>query len=189
MTDQWKFSENEFSSKFTGRVLVQQGAALYRFVPGGMLQQVVHKLKYQDRPDIGVHFGRMAGLQIKANWKPPDCIIPVPLHPNKLWKRGYNQAERLASGISEVLGVPVYAKGLIKSTATPSQTSLHRLERVSNVGGSFIQNPSYDLRGKHVLLVDDVLTTGATLEACAEVVLKNTGSLVSMCTLAMGRIG
>lgn len=168
---------------------VLQGAALYRFVPGGMLQQVIHKLKYQDRPDIGLHLGRQAGIRIKTYWKQPDCILPVPLHPKKLWKRGYNQAERLAMGIAETIEKPVYANGLIKSTATVSQTSLHRVERITNVGGSFIQNPSYDLRGKHVLLVDDVLTTGATLEACAEVLLKNTGCQVSMCTLAMGRVG
>ncbi|MDZ4707240.1 MAG: ComF family protein [Saprospiraceae bacterium] len=154
-----------------------------------MLQQVIHKLKYQDRPDIGLHIGRKAGHQIKAHWKLPDCIIPVPLHPKKLWKRGYNQAERLAIGISEIIEVPVYARGLIKSVATSSQTSLHRQERITNVEGSFLQNPSYDLRGKHILLVDDVLTTGATLEACTQVILRNSGSRVSLCTLAMGRMG
>jgi len=154
-----------------------------------MLQQVIHKLKYQDRPDIGLHLRRKAGHQIEKYWNRPDAIIPVPLHPKKLWKRGYNQAERLAAGISEIIGSPVYAKGLVKAKATASQTSLHRMERMNNVSGSFLQNPSYDLRDKHILLVDDVLTTGATLEACARVILNNSGSRVSMCTLAMGRLG
>lgn len=188
VTDQWKFPDNEFIQKFTGRINVMQGAALYRFVPGGMLQQVIHKLKYQDRPDIGLQLGHKAGHQIKLYWTLPDLIVPVPLHPSKQWKRGYNQAERLATGISEIIHAPVYAHALMKTTATKSQTSLHRLERMNNVGGSFVANTAYDLRGKHVLLVDDVLTTGATLESCAQIILQNTGAQLSLCTLAMGRI-
>ncbi|HNR07915.1 MAG TPA: ComF family protein [Saprospiraceae bacterium] len=187
ITDQWKKPENEFTEKFAGRLKLEQGAALYRFVPGGQLQQVIHKLKYQNRPDIGIHLGRTAGHQIHRYWPLPDLIVPVPLHPKKYWQRGYNQAEQIARGIGEITGIPVLPNALEKTGYTRSQTRLHRLERMQNMEKSFVQHPSVKMIGKHVLLVDDVLTTGATLEACALEILRNPGSRVSMCTLAMGR--
>lgn len=187
ITDQWKKPENEFTEKFAGRLKLEQGAALYRFVPGGQLQQVIHKLKYQNRPDIGIHLGRTAGHQIHRYWPLPDLIVPVPLHPKKYWQRGYNQAEQIARGIGEITGIPVLPNALEKTGYTRSQTRLHRLERMQNMEKSFVQHPSAKMIGKHVLLVDDVLTTGATLEACALEILRNPGSRVSMCTLAMGR--
>jgi ComF family protein len=187
ITDQWKKPENEFTEKFAGRLKLEQGAALYRFVPGGQLQQVIHKLKYQNRPDVGIHLGRTAGHQIQRYWKLPDLIVPVPLHPKKYWQRGYNQAEKIARGIGEITGIPVLPNALEKAGYTQSQTRLHRLERMQNMEKSFVQKPSAEMIGKHVLLVDDVLTTGATLEACALEILRNPGSRISMCTLAMGR--
>lgn len=186
-TDQWKKADNEFTEKFVGRLTLEQGAALYRYVPGGQLQQVIHKLKYQNRPDIGNHLGRVAGHQILRYWQLPDYIVPVPLHPKKYWQRGYNQAEQIARGIGEITGIPVLPKALEKVVYTQSQTRLHRLERMQNMSSSFVQNESVRMNGKHVLLVDDVLTTGATLEACALEVLRNPGTRVSMCTLAMGK--
>jgi predicted amidophosphoribosyltransferase len=91
-TDHWSFPQNEFTLKFVGRVPLAYGASLYKFYPGGLFQQVIHKLKYQSRPEIGVHLGRIAGKQLAKHWTKPDLIIPIPIHPKKLWKRGYNQA-------------------------------------------------------------------------------------------------
>ncbi len=187
-TAHWSNLENEFTQKFIGRLAVLYGASLFRFTPGGRLQHLIHKLKYESRPEIGVHLGKIAANQMKSHWTIPDLIIPVPIHPKKLFIRGYNQAERIASGIGEVLQVPVLDKALIKKKMTGSQTQFHRMERMKNVENSFEVRYNKNLNGKHILLVDDVLTTGATLEACAIPLLASADIKLSLFTLAMGQM-
>ena len=187
-TQHWDHRQNEFTQKFVGRIPIEQGASLYKFVPGGLFQKVIHKLKYQSRPEIGVHLGRIAGREMKKKWDLPDMIIPVPIHPQKLWTRGYNQAERIAYGISQELSVPVHQRSLAKVHMTKSQTGFHRMERMNNVEDAFKLMDHKNYSKKHILLVDDVLTTGATLEACAKPLVQIPNIRISMFTLAIGQL-
>jgi competence protein ComFC len=186
-TEHWQFPQNEFTQKFIGRLPLVYGASLYKFYPGGLFQKVIHKLKYQSRPEIGVHLGRIAGKQIMDHWTKPDLIIPVPIHPKKLWKRGYNQAERISAGLTKILDIPVLDNILVKKSMTRSQTGFHRMERMKNVENAYDVHHIHKIRNRHILLVDDVLTTGATLEACAIPLLQAADIKLSMFTLAMGQ--
>ena len=160
-TQHWDHRQNEFTQKFVGRIPIEQGASLYKFVPG---------------------------REMKKKWDLPDMIIPVPIHPQKLWTRGYNQAERIAYGISQELSVPVHQRSLAKVHMTKSQTGFHRMERMNNVEDAFKLMDHKNYSKKHILLVDDVLTTGATLEACAKPLLQIPDIRISMFTLAIGQL-
>ncbi len=184
----WYDDANDFTSKFYGRVDLRHGAALYKYTPGSKFQNVIHRLKYQGNSDIGIYLGKEAGEQIIKYWTPIDVIIPVPLHPEKLWARGYNQAERIAQGIREIIEKPILQNALIKTSNTVSQTQYHRSQRLQNVEGLFVSDRAVQIMNKHVLLVDDVLTTGATLEACAQAILQRHPVKISMLTLGMGSL-
>ncbi|HQR00605.1 MAG TPA: phosphoribosyltransferase family protein, partial [Ferruginibacter sp.] len=151
-----------------------------------LLQHLIHQLKYKGNQDIGKYLGELTGmsLQNSARFQTLDAIIPLPLYPEKERKRGYNQAAVIAEGISSVLNIPVINAVVIRSHATETQTRKHRTERWENVNRSFRITDPQQLAGKHVLLVDDVITTGATLEACGEVILETPSSKLSIATLA-----
>lgn len=145
---------------------MQWGAALYNFIKGGRIQQALHRLKYENRPDIGVHFGEQFARRMQeANSTLPDYLIPIPLHYTKKQIRGYNQSERFARGISNILKVPVNQKFLFKHKEIISQTKKNREDRFPNVLDSFNLKNKEQLRGRTVMIVDDVMTTGATIEA------------------------
>ena len=129
----------------------------------------MHSLKYKGQKDLGVALGHAYGAELKqsANFSSVNVIIPVPLHKNKLRKRGYNQSEYFAVGLAQSMGAVLDTASLIKSVHTQSQTKKSRIERVKNVEDVFTITNAQQLAGKHVLLVDDVITTGATIEACA----------------------
>lgn len=145
---------------------VQTVSARWLFDKGGLFQAMHQALKYGNRPDFGQALGRMAAEPyLKYSATPPDCLIPVPVLWSRRLERGYNQAEPIAQGVAEALSCPVDATMLARRGTTRSQTRLSKAERAANVAASFFCPGS--ARGMHVCIVDDVLTTGATIAACA----------------------
>jgi ComF family protein len=133
---------------------------------GLITQNMLHAIKYKGQHLLATHLGELYGYEIKHAFPKPDCIIPVPLHKRKQRERGYNQSESWANGLAKSLGTIVNTSALQRSAYTTTQTKKSRLERVANVENAFKIRDVNELKGKHVLLVDDVITTGATLEAC-----------------------
>lgn len=179
--------ENPFTERFWGRLDLTSGAALYHFTRGGLTQQLIHKLKYQGQWEVGYQLGELYGNILKKSpfFEGIDVIVPVPLHPKKEHQRGYNQSDSFAKGIAEALRRPWMKNALKRSAYTDSQTTKSRLERLKNVLNVFSVHRSGVLEDKHVLLVDDVLTTGATLEACGIRILEVPGTKLSMATIAI----
>jgi ComF family protein len=160
--------DNPVEQVFMGRQPIVAGTAYLRFNKGSRVQRLIHDLKYRDRKDIGVFLGRKLGtiLATTEPYNTADYIIPVPLHKKKLMKRGYNQSEQFANGLSAAMKIPVDKFNLVRIKATDTQTRKSRFKRYQNVNEIFRVLQPERLAGKHILLVDDVLTTGATLEAC-----------------------
>lgn len=145
----------------------------------------MHRFKYKGQTGIGLKLGQMLGRALEhSNFPPTDLVIPVPLHPKKKRERGYNQSEWIARGISETLNKPLCDQILFRSGNNPSQTKQTRQERWDNIHNAFgLKNPG-QLEGQHILLVDDIITTGATLEACAYALINVPGIRISIATLA-----
>lgn len=179
--------DNAITQRLWGRVDVGHATALYFFKKGGGVKPLIHRLKYDNRPDIGVELGRRMASDIMASpyFSSLDLIVPVPLHPKKEQKRGYNQSDKLAEGISAVTGVPYRTDVLMRNDYTESQTRKNRAERLANVSGVFGINHTEELCHKHILLVDDVFTTGATTEQCAELLLQAEGARLSLAVAAI----
>lgn len=185
-TDFHLHQENPLTERFWGRVQLQAGTACYHFSKSGRTQQLLHRLKYEGKKEIGLEIGRLHGsiLREAPLFKGVDVIVPVPLHPRKQRLRGYNQSALYAQGLSECLRVP-WQEALRRQTFTSSQTRKSRMERFANVEKVFELADVSAVQGKHVLLVDDVLTTGATLEACAQSLLISPDTRLSVATIAI----
>jgi len=180
------YSDNPVNQLFWGRAKIENATALFRFQKGSRFQELLHLLKYKGRQDVGEELGRQLGFELKKSdlYKNIHYVIPVPLHPKRQKKRGYNQAECIARGIAESMEITIETENLIRNTATETQTKKSRIERWQNVESIFtVKNPAR-LQNKEILLVDDVVTTGATLEACAQAILKTNGIKVSIAALA-----
>lgn len=143
-------------------------------------------MKYRGKKELGFAMGKLYGSYLRDSsfMEGVDMLVAVPLHPDRLRKRGYNQSEYIARGISEATGVPVAEKIIYRVSATNTQTRRGRFERWENVEGLFAVIDENQVRGKHVLVVDDVVTTGSTLEACANALLQCGNTRVSVVTLA-----
>jgi ComF family protein len=178
--------ENPFTDRLWGRVPLEFGAAYLHFSAGGRVQRLIHHLKYYHRPEVGELLGRWYGAALRTSERFPvvDAIIPVPLHPRKQSIRGYNQAEQFGRGLATTLAVDLLPQGLHRTLHAESQTRQSKTGRYENIGSAFALG-EVDLRGRHVLLVDDVLTTGATLEACAQPLLAVEGLRLSAVTIAI----
>lgn len=151
-----------------------------------MTQTLVHRLKYQGKKEVGVYLGKLLGAQLMESmfFRDAEVLLPVPLHPAKLKKRGYNQSEIIASGMETVMHASMKPEVLFRSVHTSSQTRKSRYERWENVKNIFDARNTESLVNKHIILVDDVITTGATLEACAETLLDIPGVKLSVASLA-----
>ncbi|MCX6269049.1 MAG: phosphoribosyltransferase family protein [Bacteroidetes bacterium] len=160
--------DNPVTLLFRGRVALETGAAFLHFHKGSKVQRMVHQLKYKGRKDIGVYLGELYGQMLKDAplFCPADAIIPVPLHKKKYMQRGYNQSEQFAIGLSCSMNIPVNNRLLTRTKATETQTRKSRFSRYQNVNEIFTVNSPQDWAGKKLILVDDVITTGATLESC-----------------------
>lgn len=179
--------ENEFTDRFWGRLRLEGGAAMYYFQRSSPIQRALHQLKYQNQPQVGIKIGRELGRVLLQSpvFQTVEGLVPVPLHARKERLRGYNQSAMLARGMAETMGLPVLAGALVRPFFTSTQTRKKRMERFDNVSDVFALTHPDRLRGKHLLLVDDVLTTGATLETCGQLLLSLPGTRLSMATIAI----
>lgn len=170
---------------FWGRVKINKTFALFLFSKKGKVQHLIHQLKYKNRPDVGIYLGKMLANHLKKMYPGEfDIVVPVPLHKDKEKKRGYNQSGMITRGIAEVLGISEGDANFVKITFTETQTRKARFARYENVKETFsVVNPEF-FTGKHILLVDDVITTGATLESCASKLLEVPEVKVSIACLA-----
>ncbi len=161
--------DNALMRVFWGRVFLQRAASYYYFTKGGLVQRMIHQLKYKENQEIGVYLGQVYGRILKESGfcADFDYLIPVPLHKKRQRKRGYNQSEVFANGLAESTGVPVCTRLLLRVTASSTQTRKSKFMRWKNVEHLFALRNEQDYAGKHLVLIDDVITTGATLEACA----------------------
>jgi ComF family protein len=178
--------ENPVARLFWGRVKIEGGAAFLYFNKGNRVQRLVHQLKYKGRKDVGIYLGTRYGSILHDT--PPfdtiDIIIPVPLHKKKYMQRGYNQSEQFAIGLSRAMNVPVDRFLLSRVKATETQTRKSRFSRYANVSEIFSVGNTVGFAGKHLLLVDDVITTGATLESCIRALSVIPGVRVSVACIA-----
>jgi len=179
--------ENLAYQRFTGRTPIEKVTSFVYFSKHGLVQHLMHQFKYKNKIEIGVLFGYLLAENFKIyNWLDTiDAIVTVPLHKNKIARRGFNQSDAFAEGISAVSGKPLQ-KGVLKRIRdTESQTNKTRAERIENMSGAFDLLRPEQIEGKHLLLIDDVLTTGATLEACAIRLLEEKNVKVSIATIAI----
>ncbi len=181
--------QNDLTDKLVADLPSSRVISFLRFSKKGMSQQILHQLKYKNKPELGRELGRMYAQQLlKDDFQPFwDSIVPVPLHAIKKSRRGYNQSEEFALGLGEVLNIPV-KNALIRNKFTETQTKKSKIERIKNVSNVFIFDPQCkDVIHQSVLLVDDVMTTGATLAACAHVLLDQGVAQVDVAVIAAGR--
>ena len=185
VTNFHKEADNPVAQIFWGRAVVEHATAGYFFRKGNRIQKLVHQVKYKGQKEMGAMLGREMGKSLRDSiFSEIDLIAPVPLHPQKLRTRGYNQSEWIAGGVAEMLDKPVDVQTLVRRVSTISQTRKKRFDRWENVDSGFELTSPDTFAGRHVLLIDDVITTGATLEACIQAVLSAPGTKASVATLA-----
>lgn len=165
--------DNALATRLRGRIPILAAAAFLRFRKKGKVQRLLHALKYRNRPEIGFRLGYVYGCDLAMSrfCDPFDLILPVPLHPARLRARGYNQSDEWAHGLSDATGIPYDCQAIRRLRNTKTQTNRSRLSRWENVSEVFTVADAAAVRGRSVLLVDDVVTTGATLEACGQALL------------------
>lgn len=181
-----KEKNNPVSQVFWGRIPLESATALFYYRKGGSVQALIHQLKYHGHKEIGEYFGKMLGSRlIEAEaYKSIDQIIPIPLHRKKLKKRGFNQAEVFAHGLGKTMNIEVNTKNVYRVIETSTQTKKSRYKRWENVSEIFQVNHPENLANKHILLVDDVITTGATMEACLQVLHHVENTKLSVASIA-----
>lgn len=182
-----KGEENYVEQRLMGRIPVVAATALLLFRRGNDVQTLLHQIKYRGNEPLAVAMGRQLGLRLaeSGRFDAVDLMVPVPLHPRKERRRGYNQSLLLCQGIAQTFPRPIEQDNLIRTRHTASQTRKNRQQRLQNMEDVFAVNHPDRLKGKHLLLIDDVLTTGATTEACAKQLLSVEGVSISVASLAV----
>jgi ComF family protein len=185
-TNYWNQPDNPVEKLFWGRVRIEHAAAFLYFEKGSHFQNIFHELKYKGKKELGIYLGSLFGRKLSENrFQQIDCILPVPLHKSRLQQRGYNQSECIAQGISEALKKPVVSNAVARIKATKTQTSRSRYERWKNVEGIFECIDAESLKNKHVLVIDDIITTAATTESLIQSLSGIEGIKISVAALAV----
>ncbi len=179
-------NDNPVSQIFWGRCMIERAAVFSYYNKGSRIRNLIHNMKYKGIKEVGYELGRIYGNSLKGSdfILGVDVIIPVPLHPSKKRMRGFNQSECISSGIADATGLAVDNVSLARITGSSTQTKRSRYDRWTNVEGIFTVTDPGLIKGKHILLIDDVITTGATIESCAGELLKMEGVKVSVAALA-----
>lgn len=176
---------NPVEQHFYGRLPIEQAGAAYFFTKHSLVASLIYELKYKGNKTIGYFLGEMLGSCLaESRFQDIDAIIPLPLNSRRLKKRGYNQAEILSEGISKMCNKPVITTAVVRKVNTETQTHRDRVNRWENMDGVFAIAEPEKIQDKHLLLIDDVVTTGASLEACGTEILKVPGTKISIATLA-----
>lgn len=179
------YTPNPIEKIFWGRLPLNNATSQYYFTKESLIQFLMHQIKYKGNQELNFFMGKLMGLSLQQSnrFKNINALIPLPLHPAKEKRRGYNQATLLCKGMSDILGIPTIENAVIRSQFTDTQTKKARIERWQNMEGKFRLNNIDPIANRHVLLVDDVITTGATLEACGLELLKVPGVQLSIASL------
>lgn len=181
-------ANNPVEQRFTGKIPYQYASAFLHYEKGGAVQHLIHSLKYHENREIGYWLGRLAAQELLKDNSPlchTDLLVPVPLHPRKEKKRGYNQAAEIARGLHAIWHTPIGEKALSRTRFTDTQTRRSVYDRWENVQEIFTAADSRLLENKHILIVDDVITTGSTLAAAAAAALAIPGTTVSLFSIAV----
>lgn len=188
-TGYYDLENNPVAQLFFGKIPIVNATALFHYEKGGHVRQLIHALKYHDNRELGIKLGHMFALEYQKTslFNQVDLLIPVPLHPKKLKQRGYNQSELIARGIGEISNLPVNTTVLGRNKKTETQTNKQVYDRWSNVQHVFSIADYELLQHKHILLVDDVITTGSTIGACAETLSSIPGIRISLLSIAIAR--
>lgn len=184
-TNNFQEADNAAEKLLAGRFPFERIATFCYFTKGGILQPIIHQVKYNGKAHLGETLGLLFGRDLVGSdfLSPVQLIIPVPLHPKKQKQRGYNQAEMIARGISKGTNIPVSTNNLVRIVHNPTQTKRNKMQRWENVKDIFIVNHPEEFENKHILLVDDIITTGSTIEACAHALLASRGIKISIATI------
>lgn len=179
--------DNPMARLFWGLFPIEKASALFFYEPKADTKELIYDLKYRGYPETGESMGAIMARRYQPSgfFDGIDAIIPVPLTRWRQWKRGYNQSEMIAKGIKEVTGLPILRKTLIRTAFSGSQTKKNLWERKENVTDVFRLTHPMQVEGKHVLLIDDIVTTGATISACATELCKVEGVKVSVLALGL----
>ncbi len=186
VTNFCNLTNNTVETSFYGRIPIEEATSLFFFQKKGKVQKLIHQLKYKGNQQIGTILGDWLGenMILSKRFNDLDCIIAVPLHPNKLKKRGYNQLTTFGQVLSQKLGIPMIENVLIKVSSSQTQTKKNRFDRSINVTEKFELLDYETIKNKHILLIDDIITTGATLEACSIQLLQSENIKISIATMA-----
>ena len=180
------FEENDIARIFWGLVPIEKGISFFHYAPHSPYSRILFELKYHDHPEVGKTMGRMMAEELKATsfFDGIDLIVPIPLSRKKERQRGYNQSDWIAWGISEATGIPTDTTSVVRTKSNPSQTTLDHRQRRENVRDIFAVRHPESLEGRHILLVDDVITTGASMLSCAETIARACRVRFSVLSLA-----